>query len=73
MSVLSQESRKAVQLAVDVAYKSRLGLSLEQIGSDLIELLELNCDLDAQEIEGLAVEISEGLKIQIRIQRRIRA
>lgn len=68
MSVISQESRKAVQYAIGAAYKSRFGRSPEQIRSDLIARLDrLNLELDAGEVEEWALEISEGQRIQIRI------
>ena len=68
MSVISQESREAVQYAIDVAYNSRFGRSPEEIRSDLIARLGLlNVELDTEAIEGWALEISEGLRIQIRI------
>jgi hypothetical protein len=68
VSVISHESREAVQHAIDVAYNSRFGRSPRQIRSDLVARLRLlNVELDAEAIEGWALEISEGLRIQIRI------
>jgi hypothetical protein len=68
VSDVSQKSRKVIQYAVDVAYKSRFGRSPEQIRSDLIVRLgRLSRELDAGEIEEWALEISEGQRIQIRI------
>jgi hypothetical protein len=68
VSDLSQKSREVVQYAIDAAYESRFGRSPEQIRSDLMARLgRLNRELDAGEIEEWALEISEGQRIQIRI------
>jgi hypothetical protein len=69
VSDISQKSRALVQYAIDAAYKSSFGRSPQQIRSNLIARLgRLNLELDAGEIEEWALEISEGQKIQIRIQ-----
>jgi hypothetical protein len=68
VSDISQKSREVIQYAVDAAYKSRFGRSPDQIRSDLIARFgRLNLELDAGEVEEWALEISEGLRIQIRI------
>ena len=69
MSDIYQKSREALQYAVYATYKSSFGQSLEQIRSDLITRLgQLNLELDAGQIDEWAEEISERLRIQIRIQ-----
>jgi hypothetical protein len=65
----SQAFRRAVQDAVDAAYESRLGRSPGQIKSVLTTRLELlKNELSAEEIGEWALEISEGVRVQIRIQ-----
>jgi hypothetical protein len=65
----SQKFRHALQYAVDAAYISRFGRSHKQIKSDLTARLgRLRFELDAGEIDEWALEISEGQRIQIRIQ-----
>ena len=68
VSDISQKSWEALQYAVDATYKSRFGRSPEQVRSDLIARLgRLNLELESGEIEGWALEISEGQRIQIRM------
>ena len=69
MSDIYQKSREALQYAVYATYNSSFSQSLEQIRSDLITRLgQLNLELDAGQIDEWTVEISEGLRIQMRIQ-----
>jgi hypothetical protein len=69
VSDIYQRSREPLQYAVYATYKSSFGQSLEQIRSDLITRSgQLNLELDAGQIDEWAVEISEGLRIQIQIQ-----
>jgi len=69
VSNISQQSRQALQHALDVAYESRSGRTPEEIRLDLmVTLSRLRLELSAGEIEGWALEISEGQRIQIRIK-----
>jgi hypothetical protein len=65
----SEIFRKAIQYAVDAAYESRFNRSPKQIRSDLTRRLGLlRFELATSEIDEWALEISEGQRIQIRIQ-----
>jgi hypothetical protein len=69
VSEMSQESRRVLQYAVDLAYELKSGRSPEEVRSDLITRLgQLRLELDGDEIDGWALEISEGQRIQIRIK-----
>lgn len=66
---MSQESRRALQHAVDDVYESRSGWLPEEIRSGLIARLgEFRFELTDAESDGWALEISEGQRIQIRMK-----
>jgi hypothetical protein len=66
---MSQEFRRTLQHALDDAYESRSGWQLEEIRSGLIARLgQLRLELTAAEIDGWALEISEGQRIHIRMK-----
>lgn len=66
---MPQESRRALQHAVDDAYESRSGWRPEEIRSDLISRLgQFRCELTDAEIDEWALEISEGPRIHIRMK-----
>ena len=69
MSNISPESRQELQHAVDVAYETRTCRQPEAVRLDLIaRVARLELELDIEDIDGWALDITEGHRIQIRIK-----